>query len=100
MLFGAVKLNENAGFDKYSYSECGVGFDAQSFSLSDSSGFGENVKIFHADMSSSVYTGYKKKDTLILGKGPTNGLDDTTLTAKKEYSTNFTEQQTKCCLSL
>ena len=57
----------------------------------DGSGFGKNVIIFRADMSSSVYIDNKKKDILILGKGPRNGLDDTTLTAGKEYSINFTE---------
>ena len=30
---------------------------------------------------------------LILGKIPTDGVDGTTLTAGKEYSINFTEQQ-------
>ena len=33
-----------------------------------------------------------KKDILILVKGPSQGLDDTTLTAEKEYSINFNEQ--------
>ena len=31
----------------------------------------------------------KKKYILILGEGPTQGLDDTTLIAEKKYSTNF-----------
>ena len=61
--------------------------------LSDDSGFGKNVIIFGADMSSSAHIDNKKKDILILGKVPTQGLDDTTLTAEKEYSINFTEQQ-------
>ena len=34
-------------------------------------------------MSSSVPIDNKKKDIVILGKGPTDGLDDTTLTAEK-----------------
>ena len=34
-------------------------------------------------MSSSVHVHNKKKDILILGEGPTQGLDDTTLTAEK-----------------
>ena len=34
-------------------------------------------------MSSSVYVDNKKKDILILGEGPTQGLDGTTLTAEK-----------------
>ena len=32
-----------------------------------------------------------KMDISKLRKGPTDGLDETTLTAKKEYSNNFTE---------
>ena len=35
------------------------------------------------------------KDILILGKGPADSLDDNKLTAKKEYSITFTEQQKK-----
>lgn len=31
----------------------------------------------------------KKKDTLIFGKGPTDRLDDTTVSAETEYSINF-----------
>ena len=34
-------------------------------------------------MSSSVYTDNKNKDILILGEGPTQGLDGTTLTREK-----------------
>ena len=34
-----------------------------------------------------------------LCKGSANGLGDTTLTAEKEYSINFFEQQRKFCLS-
>ena len=40
-----------------------------------------------------------KKDILILGKGPTQGLEHT-LTAEKLYSINFTKENTKFCLSL
>ena len=43
---------------------------------------GKNVIIFEDDMSSSVHVDNKKKDILILGKGPIQGLDDTTLIAK------------------
>ena len=50
------------------------------------------VKIFGVDMSSSVHVDKNKKDILILGKGPTQGLDGTTLTAEKLYKINFTEK--------
>ena len=46
--------------------------------------FGKNVIIFGADMSSSVHFDNKKNNILIIGEGPTKGLDDTTLTAEKK----------------
>ena len=39
--------------------------------------------IFDGDISSSVHVDNKKKGILIIGEGPTNGLDDTTWTTKK-----------------
>ena len=41
----------------------------------------------------------KKKDILVLGKGPTQGLEHT-LTAEKMYPINFTVTKNKFCLSL
>ena len=41
------------------------------------------------DMSFSAHIDNKKKDILILGKGPAQGLEHT-LTAEKMYSINFT----------
>ena len=51
-------------------------------------------------MSYSVYVDNKGKDILILGKGPTQGLGEHSLTAEKMYSINFTDHRKKCCLSL
>ena len=51
-------------------------------------------------MSSSVHVDNKGKDILILGKGPTQGLGEHSLTAEKMYSVNFTDHRKKCCLSL
>ena len=50
-------------------------------------------------MSSSTKIDNRKKDILILGKGPTQGLEHT-LSAEKLYSINFTKKNTKFCLSL
>ena len=61
-------------------------------------GFGQNVLIFGADMSSSAHIDNKKKDILVLGKGPTQELEHT-LTAEKMYSFNFTVTKNKFCLS-
>ena len=48
----------------------------------------QNVIIFGADMSFLVHVDKKKKDVLILGKGPTQELEHT-LTAEKMYSITF-----------
>ena len=50
-------------------------------------------------MSSSAHIDNKKKDILILGIGPTQGLVHT-LNAEKMYSINFTVTNIKFCLSL
>ena len=70
----------------------GTGFDRRSR-------FGQNVLIFGVDMSFSAHIDNKKKDILVLGKGPTQGLEHT-LTAEKMYSINFTVTKKKFCLSL
>ena len=46
-------------------------------------------------MSSSTHVDNKKKDNLILGKGPTQGLGVHSLTAEKNYSINFTVTRKK-----
>ena len=50
-------------------------------------------------MSSSAYINNKKKNILVIGTGPTQGLEHT-LTAEKMYSINFTMTIKKFCLSL
>ena len=98
-LFWGVSLNNNADIDRYAYSEYGIGFDRQqSFSFT-GTGLGRNVIIFGVDMSSSTKIDSKKKDILVLGKSPTQGLKQT-LTAEKMYSINFTVTGKKSCLSL
>ena len=88
-LFGAGTLTKNTDVDKYKYSGYGIGFDRRSSFSFPSGGFGQNVLIFGADMSSSAHIDNKKKDILVLGKGPTQELEYT-LTAEKMYSVNFT----------
>ena len=50
-------------------------------------------------MSSSAHIDNKKKNILVLGKGPTQGLEHT-LTAEKMYSINFIVTKKKFCFSL
>ena len=51
-------------------------------------------------MSSSVRVDNKGKDILILGEGPTQRLDDSTLKAEAKYLTNFTQSGKTFVLSL
>ena len=55
--------------------------------------------IFGEDMSSFIHIGNKKKDILVFGRGPMQGLEST-LTAEKMYSINFAVTKKKFCLSL
>ena len=97
-LFGGVKLTKNADPDKYSCSGFGIGFDTRGkYSLPDGS-IGKYVYIFGVDMSSSVHIDNKGKDILILGKGPTQGLNQK-LAAETTYSISFTRPGIKFCLS-
>ena len=98
-LFGAVTLTKNADIEKYKYPGYGIGFDRRSGFSFPSGGFGQNVLIFGADMSTSTHIDKKKKDILVLGRRPTQGLEST-LAAEKMYSINFTVTKKKFCLSL
>ena len=99
-LFGAVSITKNADIDKNKYSGYGIGFDRAGIYLLPDGSFGRNVVIFGVDMNSSAYVDHKGKDILILGKGPTQGIGEHSLTAEKMYSVNFTDHRKKCCLSL
>ena len=61
--------------------------------------FGQNMLIFGLDMSSSVHIDSKKKNILVLGIGPTQGLEHA-LTAEKMYEIKFTVKNKKFCLNL
>ena len=98
-LFGAVTLTKNADIDKYGYSGYGIGFGRRGSFSFPSGGFAQNVLIFGVDMSFSTHIDNKKKDILVLGIGPTQGLEHT-LTAEKMYSINFSVTKKKFSLCL
>ena len=56
---------------------------------------GKNVIDFGADKRSSVRVDNKDEDILSLGEGPTQGLDDATLTAEGKYPINFKQPKKK-----
>ena len=99
-LFGTVKLTKNAGLYKYKYSGCNIGFDSRSAFLFTDVSLRKNIIIFGAYMISSAYIDNKNKDILILDEEPTQGLNDTTLTAEAKYPINFTQSGIRFVLSL
>ena len=83
-LFGAVSLTKHCGVAQYIYSGYGIGFDRKK-TFSFGNGTARNCIIVRVDMSSSTKIDNRKKDILILRKGPTQALEQT-LTAEKLYS--------------
>ena len=51
-------------------------------------------------MSSYVHIDNKNKDILIIGEGPAQRLNNSTLTAKTKYPINFAQSRKRCVLSL
>ena len=98
-LFGLVTLTKNVDIDKYKYSGYGIGFDRKGVFSFPSGGFGQNVVIFGADMSSSPHIDNKGKDNNIRKK--TNArIRWKFINLRKMYSINFTVPQKKFFLSL
>lgn len=63
-------------------------------------GYFKNTIIFGVDDSSVVHADNRIKDILNLGKGQTDRLDDTAITAEITFSINFTEEQSKFCSNI
>ena len=98
-LFGSVELTKTTNPDKQKYYRYGIGFDTRSdFPLPDGSA-GKSVIIFGVENSFSVHIDGKKK-ILILGEGPTQGLDNATIIAEVKYPINFTNSRKIFQLSL
>ena len=97
--FGAVKITKNSDTDKNKYFGYGIEFDGKGVFSHPTGSFGNNARIFGVDTSSSVQID-NKKDILIPGKGPTQGLGEHSLTAEKMYSICFSATGRRFCLSL
>ena len=77
-------MTKNVDIDKYGYSGYGIRFDRHGSFSSPDIGLGRNVIIFRVEMSSSTKIHNRKRDILILAKGPTQGFEHT-LSAEKLY---------------
>ena len=56
--------------------------------------------IFDVDNSSSTHTDNREKYILVPGEGPTQELDNTSITAEFKFIINFTASKNNFCLSL
>ena len=54
-----------------------------------------NIVIFGVDNSSPSNTDNQKNSFLLLGEGPTQGINDSTGAAEKKFSINFSKANTK-----
>ena len=93
LLIWTLRLTKNVDPAKYKYSGCVIGFDSLWKLSWTYRSMAKNVIILGADMSLSVNTDNRNKNILILGEGPTQGLDDATLRAEAKYPINFTKQR-------
>ena len=100
-LFGAIKIanTANSDTDKWQYSGYGIGFDSKCEFTHLDGGSGKNVIIFGADLSNFRPATNKTQSVLILGHGLKQKINDTTISAEKMYSPNFTVDNKIFCLS-
>ena len=73
-LFDAVKLTRNANKSKFIYNGPGTAFDGKDFWSFDNK-TARNVIIFGVDNSSSPHIDNPKNNFLVLGEGPTEGIN-------------------------
>ena len=99
-LFGAMAITKNADTSKYKYKEYGICFDKGGSFSEGSINNGRNVLIFDVHEFSLLHSNNKANNIYVMGKGPIQGIDDTTLYAEKVYSQNFTQPNKKFVLSL
>ena len=107
-LFGAMQITKNAtDNDKNNYKGYGICFDERSeFDHTITEGGrahstdARNVLIFGTDMSFSVHAANRANHIYLMGTDLTQGINDTTTYAEKNFYRNFTDFGKKFVLSL
>ena len=93
-LFGTVKLPRNTIKSKFIYEVRGLSFDGAG-SRSFESEFFINPVIFYDDNCSSIFIDNLKNNFLVLGEGPTDGIDNSIGAAETKFIINLTKENTK-----
>ena len=107
-LFGAMQITKNAtDYDKNNYKGYGICFDERSEFGHTVTEDGRahttdarNVLNFGADMSFRVHATNRANHIYLMGTGLTQGINDTTIYAEKNFYRNFTDFGKKFVLSL
>ena len=105
-LFGAMQLTKNGtDNDKNNYKGYGICFDERSeFGHTITEGGhphttdAKNVLIFGADMSFSVHATNRANHIYLMGTSLTQGINDTTIYAEKNFYRNLTDFGKKICI--
>ena len=95
-LFGATNIVKNSGKEKYVYNGYGIAFDSAG-SWSFNKDFARDVRMFCVYNSS---LSLRKNNFLILGEGPTYGINGSFAAPEKIIYINFNKVNPKFCLSL
>ena len=98
-LFRATSIVKNSDKEKYVYSGYRITFDNPG-SRSLDIDFAVNVINFGVDNSLSSHSDNCKINFLILGEGPSYGINGSFGSPGKKFSINFSKTNTKFCLSL
>ena len=100
-LFGGVKITKNTiDTSKHKYEGYGICFDEGGMFSMGNIKNDRNVLIFGVHENSVIHSNNKASNIFIMGDGFVQGINDTTLYAKKIYSQNFTAVNKKFVLSL
>ena len=92
-MLGTVKLARRA-IKENVFNGRGIEFDGEG-SWSFGNDVARNVVISGVDNTSSSHTNNDKNNFLVLGKGPTDCINDSTGTGEKKFSINFSKAKTK-----
>ena len=106
-LFGAMQMTKYAtDNDKNNYKGYDISFERSEFGHTITEGGfthttdARNVLIFGADMSFSIHATNRANHIYLMGTGLTQGINDTTIYAEKNFYRNFTDFGKKIMLSL
>ena len=97
-LFGATSVVKNSDKKKYVYSGYGIIFDSAGSWIFDND-FSRNVMIIvGVDNSSSSHADKRKNDFVMLAEGPTFEINGIFGLSEKNFSINFSKENTKFAL--